>query len=207
MLFRSKKIDASCKILILGESKVGKSSILNRFTEKTYAETLPPTLGIDYKITKMNVSGIDIKMQIWDTAGQEKFRSITESFYKGCQAVLLVFDLSDKETFLKIKNWLTNIHEKAGADVLVVLLGNKCDLLSKHAIDFVPKEEIDCLVNALNIKYFATSAKEDINIHDAFYYIAQVVLQKEKESNALIDDNLRISKIPSKESLNCCNNK
>ena len=203
----SKRIDASCKILILGESKVGKSSILNRFTEKTYAETLPPTLGIDYKITKMNVSGFDLKMQIWDTAGQERFRSITESFYKGCQAVLLVFDLSDRETFNKIKNWLANINEKAGTGVLIVLLGNKCDLVSKSEIELVNQEEIDCLVNALNIKYFATSAKEDINIHEAFYYIAKIIIEKEKESNALLDNDLRISKIPSNGSSKCCNTK
>ena len=90
------------KILILGESRVGKSSILNQFTENVFTENIPPTLGIDYKIQKVKVGDIYVKLQIWDTAGQERFRSITEGFYKGCNGVLLVFDLSDLESFKRI---------------------------------------------------------------------------------------------------------
>ena len=108
------KKEISCKVLILGESKVGKSSILNRFTEGVFTDNLPPTLGIDYKIMKMVVDDTDVKLQIWDTAGQERFRAITESFYRGCHGVILVFDVSDKETFEKVKGWIRSIKEKAG---------------------------------------------------------------------------------------------
>ena len=198
------KSETSCKVLILGESKVGKSSILSRFTEKNYTESLPPTLGIDYKIMKVQVSNVDVKMQIWDTAGQERFRSITESFYKGCQAVLLVFDLSDRETFLKIKNWLCNISEKTGNNVLIILLGNKCDLKNKKGIELVPESEIESLLQETKIKYFPTSAKEDINVHEAFLYIAKCIVEKEKELKASMTNDLRISIKTVDSKKKCC---
>ena len=197
------KFDSTCKVLILGESKVGKSSILNRFTEKRYTENLPPTLGIDYKIMKVNVSGYELKMQIWDTAGQERFRSITESFYKGCQAVLLVFDLSDHESFVKIKSWLININDKAGSHVLIVLIGNKCDL-QKQGIEFVSQTEIDDLVNETQIKYFAASAKEDINVHEAFYHVAKIIVEKEKPMAQTLSSQLRISTVNDNKETKCC---
>ena len=201
---KRKLFDTSCKVLILGESKVGKSSILNRFTEKTYLESLPPTLGIDYKIMKMNVSGFELRMQIWDTAGQERFRSITESFYKGCQAVLLVFDLTDKETFFKIKNWLNNINEKAGNSVFIVLLGNKCDLKNKEDVEIVSLEEIDAMIQDTDIKYFPTSAKEDINIQEAFYYVAKAVVDKEKKENEDDTSKIPLTYLPKAKSEKCC---
>lgn len=172
------KDEVSCKILILGESKVGKSSILNQFTEKSFTENLPPTLGIDYKITKMNIDDTDIKLQIWDTAGQERFRSITESFYRGCHGVLLVFDLTDRDTFEKIKAWIMNIHEKAGKNVVICLVGNKLDLRGADGVDMVPTHEIEELAEAHNIKHFLVSAKENINIYSSFHYLAKEIKDK-----------------------------
>ncbi len=167
--------DLTCKVLILGESKVGKSSILSRFTDKHFTENLPPTLGIDYKITKIMVDKVEVKLQIWDTAGQERFRSITESFYKGCQAVLLVFDLTDRDSFEKTKGWLMSIYEKTGKEVVIILVGNKYDLKNSKGIEVVPQFEIDGLTDAHHIAYFNVSAKEDYNISEVFSYIAKHV--------------------------------
>jgi len=167
--------DITCKVLILGESKVGKSSILNRFTEKHFTENLPPTLGIDYKITKVNIDKTEVKLQIWDTAGQERFRSITESFYKGCQAVLLVFDLTDRDTFDKTKSWLMSIYEKAGKDVTIVLVGNKYDLKGQNGVEVIPEFEITEFAQAHQIAYFNSSAKENYNISEIFSHIAKSV--------------------------------
>jgi len=167
--------DLTCKVLILGESKVGKSSILNRFTERHFTENLPPTLGIDYKITKVIIDKTEVKLQIWDTAGQERFRSITESFYKGCQAVLLVFDLTDRDTFEKTRSWLMSIYEKAGKDVTIVLVGNKYDLKESKGVEFVPEFEISSLAEAHGITYFLASAKEDYNIQEIFRHIAKSI--------------------------------
>ena len=115
------------KILILGESKVGKSSLLLRFTEDHFMETIGPTLGIDYKIKRIRSRGYDINMQLWDTAGQERFKSIVESYYHGAHGVALVFDLGDRRSFSKISNWMSNIKKKARKEdqnkMTIVLIG------------------------------------------------------------------------------------
>lgn len=169
------KEEVSAKILILGESKVGKSSILNQFTENLFTENLPPTLGIDYKIKKLNIDDVDVKLQIWDTAGQERFRSITESFYRGCHGVLLVFDLTDRDTFEKVKAWIMSIHEKAGKNVVIVLVGNKLDLKGADGVDMLPTHTVEELSSGHDIKYFLVSAKENINIHAAFHFLAKEI--------------------------------
>lgn len=169
------KDEISCKILILGESKVGKSSILNQFTEKVFTENLPPTLGIDYKIMKLNIDDTEVKLQIWDTAGQERFRSITESFYRGCHGVLLAFDLTDRDTFEKVKAWIISIHEKAGKNVVICIVGNKLDLKGSDGVDMIPTHEIEALAEAHDIKHFLVSAKENINIYSSFHYLAKEI--------------------------------
>ena len=111
-----------------------------------------------------------MKLQIWDTAGQERYRAITQSFYKGAQGIILVFDLSDNETFLTIKNWLENIKAYADDGVIKILLGNKCD--KERAIK---ESDIKALVKESNMQYFETSAKENINIDEAFTYLAKEI--------------------------------
>ena len=170
--------ELTCKVLILGESKVGKSSILNRFTEKHFTENLPPTLGIDYKIKKLIIDKTEVKLQIWDTAGQERFRSITESFYKGCNAVILVFDLTDRDSFEKTKSWLMSIYEKAGKEVFICLVGNKYDLKGSNGVELVNEVEINGLAEAHGIVYFPASAKQDYNIEEVFRFVAKNVKER-----------------------------
>ena len=181
--------DILAKIQILGNSQVGKSSILNQFTDGIFSETIGPTLGIDYKINKVTVDGVEIKLQIWDTAGQERFRSITENFYKGAHGIILAFDLTDKESFSTIRNWFKNIYEKAGSDVIVCLIGNKVDLVRKYENDpensgldgskFVSEEEVEKLLKEVNnIKYMKASAKENIHIRDAFLHLAKDIKEQ-----------------------------
>ena len=117
----------TAKILILGESKVGKSSLLLRFTDDHFMETIGPTLGIDYKIKKIYARSYEVNLQLWDTAGQERFKSIVETYYHGAHGVVLVFDVSDRRSFEKIKNWVANIEDKACAQdkkaMIVILVG------------------------------------------------------------------------------------
>ena len=196
------KDEVSCKILILGESKVGKSSILNQFSDRSFTENLPPTLGIDYKIMKMLVEETDVKLQIWDTAGQERFRSITESFYRGCHGVLLVFDVTDRDTFDKIKGWIMNIHEKAGKNIMICIVGNKIDLKGGNGVETVSTYEVEELAQAHGVKYFLVSAKENINIHIAFEYLAKEIKQKIINSTPG-NDGIKLNR-NTKKSRGCC---
>ena len=172
-----KRGDILGKVLILGNSQVGKSSILNQFTEGTFSETMPPTLGIDYKISQITAGEDTIKLQIWDTAGQEKFKSITENFYKGAQGIILVFDLTDRGSFDNIRVWLKNIFEKAGKNVVICLVGNKLDLYQLYMVDpstqakCVPQEDVDQLLAEHPFHYLKTSAKTNINVKEAFDYV------------------------------------
>ena len=172
------------KVLILGNSQVGKSSILNQFTEGSFSDSMPPTLGIDYKISQIAVNGDTIKLQIWDTAGQEKFKSITENFYKGAQGIILVFDLIDRDSFANIRVWLKNIFDKAGKNVVICLVGNKLDLWEEYQRDInlrpkcVVQDEIDQLIAEHSFYYLRTSAKQNVNIKEAFNYLASELLKR-----------------------------
>ena len=126
----SYKEQITAKILILGESKVGKSSLLLRFTENKFMETIGPTLGIDYKIKQLNSGKYTVNLQLWDTAGQERFKSITESYYHGAQGMALVFDIEDRDSFMKIGKWIENIDSKMrqeDRETMTVILVGKFD--------------------------------------------------------------------------------
>lgn len=166
------------KILILGDSKVGKTSILTQFASATFNPNTLPTLGIDYKIKRIPVDGQDVKLQIWDTAGQERFRSITESFYKGTKGIILTFDLTDHGTFRNLSTWVLNIKQHAGDKVIRVLVGNKSDLTDSVK---VKKEDIEAFMKEIGeqMPYFETSAKTGLNIKEIFDQVARDILKNE----------------------------
>jgi len=170
----SKGKEFVAKLLIIGDQRVGKSCILTRFTENFYTPHSIMTVGIDYKTKKIKVDGTEIKLQIWDTAGQEKYRSITQNFYKNAMGVVIVFDLTDEGTFDNVRNWIRQIKNHAGENVCKLLVGNKCDIEENR----VSKEKIAEFVKETNIEYFETSAKNNININEAFYSIAKDVKSK-----------------------------
>ena len=204
-----KRNDILGKVLILGNSQVGKSSILNQFADGVFSETIPPTLGIDYKINQVTVGDKSIKLQIWDTAGQERFKSITENFYKGAQGILLVFDLTDSNSFANIRTWLKNIYEKAGRNVVVVLVGNKLDLFKKYENDptkkdkLVPESEVNDLIKETSFHYLRTSAKENICIKESFQYIAQELMKKIESKSKERSGGLKLNP-EHKEKKKCC---
>ena len=175
------KIDQSYKILILGETRVGKSSVLTMLTEKTFSNNLPPTLGIDYKLFCDKVDGEEVKLQIWDTAGQERFRTIAETFYRQSNGILVVFDLSDRDTFNKVSFWLDSLKEKVDPACVVVLVGNKADLKGEAGVLFVAREEIDALARSSGVKYFECSAKKNTNIYECFHYLSKEISSKKQK--------------------------
>eukprot|EP00029_Vermamoeba_vermiformis_P007922 TRINITY_DN3567_c0_g1_i1.p1 TRINITY_DN3567_c0_g1~~TRINITY_DN3567_c0_g1_i1.p1 ORF type:complete len:220 (+),score=60.95 TRINITY_DN3567_c0_g1_i1:43-702(+) len=164
--------DKLLKLLIVGESGVGKSSILTRFTEDTFSSDFMSTIGVDFKFKSLTIDGKTIRLQIWDTAGQERFRAITTCYYRGAQGILLVFDVTQPETFQKLPLWLEEIKKNCKKDVKVVVAANKIDEKVKN-VDMNSVKEF-CDKNAL--KYVETSAKENTNIEKIFIELAKSIL-------------------------------
>jgi len=164
------------KILLLGDSGVGKSCIILRYIEDTFSSNLMNSIGVDFKLKNIEIDNKKIKLQIWDTAGQERFRTITTSYYKGAHAIVIVFDITDKESFEHVKNWMADIDKFAKNGVLRILVGNKCDLEEKRA---VKKEEGNEMAEKYGIKYIETSAKDTINIETLFIDTTKYLMSKQ----------------------------
>ena len=161
----SQDYDYLFKVLLLGDSDVGKSSLILRYTEETFNSKLVNSIGVDFKMKKREIDGKVIKVQIWDTAGHERFRSITYSYYRGANAIIIVFDLSDKKSFISITEWLKQIEKHAKENVFKFLVGNKSDLVEQRKVSY---DEAKQYADEHELPYIETSAKEGININELF---------------------------------------
>jgi len=161
---------AFLKIIVLGEGTVGKSSILVRFADGTFDEESESTLEMDFRINIIEVDGNNYKLKTWDTAGQENFRSITTSFYRGTAGAFLVFSLADQRSFDSLSLWLNQL--KMHGINSIVLLGNKKDLVESRQVS---KKDIEQLIAKHHIQYFETSAKTGESISDAFSELVRVI--------------------------------
>jgi Ras-related protein Rab-1A len=161
------------KILLIGDSGVGKSCILLRFIEDSYSEAFISTIGVDFKIKTIELDGKIIKLQIWDTAGQERFRTITSSYYRGAHGIIIVFDLTDSESYHNIQQWIDEIDRYSHENVCKILVGNKSDMTSKRIV-FAGQEYAE----SLNIPYIETSAKNCDNIDELFDKMARSIKSK-----------------------------
>jgi len=157
------------KLLLIGDSGVGKSCLLLRFADHTYTESYISTIGVDFKIRTIELDGKTIKLQIWDTAGQERFRTITSSYYRGAHGIIVVYDVTDIESFNNVKQWFSEIEKYASENVNKLLVGNKCDLVGKKAVS---TENAKAFADKLNIPFLETSAKAATNVETAFLTMA-----------------------------------
>ena len=130
------------KLLLIGDSGVGKSCLLLRFADDTYTQSYISTIGVDFKIRTIDLEGKTVKLQIWDTAGQERFRTITSSYYRGAHGIIIVYDVTDKESFNNVKHWIQEIDKYAADGVKKLLVGNKCDLASKKVVSHDEAKEL-----------------------------------------------------------------
>merc|ERR1712137_195279 len=153
------------KLLLIGDSGVGKSCLLLRFADDTYTESYISTIGVDFKIRTIEIGGKSIKLQIWDTAGQERFRTITSSYYRGAHGIIVVYDVTEQDTFHAVERWMTEIERFAGPDVNKMMVGNKCDMVSKKQVDYSTAKEF---ADQHGIPFFETSAKDNQNVEQAF---------------------------------------
>jgi len=156
------------KLVIIGDSGVGKSSILTQFTDRIYADDYISTIGIDFKIRTIDLDGKIVKLQLWDTTGQERFRTITTSYYRGSHGIIIVYDVCNRQSFNRVPNWLGEVRKYV--DVPLLLIGNKIDI--KQTIE-VTTEEGEKMAKDLGMAFVETSAKSNINITHAFLQIAQ----------------------------------
>jgi len=161
------------KLLLIGDSGVGKSCLLLRFADHTYTESYISTIGVDFKIRTITTRDEKtIKLQIWDTAGQERFRTITSSYYRGAHGIIVVYDVTDQESFNNVKQWLNEIERYACEKVNKLLVGNKCDLVSKKAVSY---EVAKAFADKLDIPFLETSAKAATNVEKAFLTMADEI--------------------------------
>lgn len=174
------------KLLLIGDSGVGKSCLLLRFADDSYTDSYISTIGVDFKIRTVELDGKVIKLQIWDTAGQERFRTITSSYYRGAHGIIVVYDVTDQDSFNNVKQWLNEIDRYASETVQKLLVGNKCDMVSKKVVEFETAKQF---ADSLNITFLETSAKNAQNVEQAFLTMAaqikarQTVTQINKNEN------------------------
>lgn len=157
--------DYMCKLLLLGDSGVGKSALMMRFADDSFKRSFMSTVGIDFKMKNITIDGKRVKVQIWDTAGQERFRTITKTYYRGAHGYILVYDVTNEESFGHVKYWLGEIKKNGNENVYKMIVGNKADLSEKRAISF---EEGKAFANEVNIPFIETSAKDGLNVEDLF---------------------------------------
>ena len=153
------------KLLLIGDSGVGTSCLLLRFADDTYTESYISTIGVDFKIRTIQLDGKTIKLQVWDTAGQERFRTITSSYYRGAHGIIVVFDVTDQESFNNVKQWLQEIDRYAYENVDKLLVGNKCDLTDKKVVEYISAK---AYADQLGISFLETSAKNATNVEQVF---------------------------------------
>ncbi|KAJ8290115.1 hypothetical protein GJAV_G00008860 [Gymnothorax javanicus] len=153
------------KVVLIGESGVGKSNLLSRFTKNEFNHDSRTTIGVEFSTRTVQLGSANIKAQIWDTAGLERYRAITSAYYRGAMGALLVYDISKQLTYENVERWLKELYEHADSDIVVMLVGNKSDLTSLRA---VPTEEAKEFAERKSLLFIETSALESTNVEAAF---------------------------------------
>ncbi|KAG0556133.1 hypothetical protein KC19_11G028700 [Ceratodon purpureus] len=166
------------KYIIIGDTGVGKSCLLLQFTDKRFQPVHDLTIGVEFGARMVTIDDKPIKLQIWDTAGQESFRSITRSYYRGAAGALLVYDITRRETFNHLASWLEDARQHANSNMTIMLIGNKCDLAHRRAVS---TEEGEQFAKENGLVFMETSAKTAHNVEDAFINTAAKIYQKIEE--------------------------
>ena len=186
------------KILLLGDSSVGKTCFLMRYTDNTFQDIHMSTIGLDYKLKNVQLeNGKMVKIQVWDTAGQDRFRSITKNYYKGAHGIILIYDVTEQKSFDNVKNWMAQIKEEVSERVSIVLVGNKIDDEDNRKIS---TEQGESMAKDYEIMFFECSAKTGQNIDEIFNNLVKKVVENFSKSS---DSGQKLKK-KKKKGKGCC---
>ena len=206
-LSKSKQFDHTFKIVMIGDSGVGKSCILLRFADDKFNENFYATIGVDFRFKNVTVDGKSVKLQIWDTAGQERFKTITSAYYRGADEIIIVYDITDRSSFAHIKDWLDDVVKYTDDDPYKIIIGNKCDLESNRQ---VAANDIKSFHDSTGIEIVEASAKMSIKINDIMEIITRKLIERaNKKKEGLAEGTQGIS-LNNKNSqggndIGCCN--
>jgi small GTP-binding protein len=165
---RDEEYDYLFKVVLIGDSGVGKSNLLSRFTRNEFNLESKSTIGVEFATRSVNIDGKTIKAQIWDTAGQERYRAITSAYYRGAVGALLVYDIAKHPTYENVERWLKELRDHADASIVIMLVGNKSDLRHLRA---VPTDEARSFAERNGVSFIETSALDSSNVEQAFIQI------------------------------------
>ena len=174
--------DKTCQLLIIGDTSVGKTSILTRYTNGTFKEEYLATVGLDYHTKIEDINNQTIQIKLWDTAGQERFKSLTQNLFRNAEGVLLVFDITKNETFYGLKDWISSIKKNIDSQSVfmpIIILGNKIDLEGRE----VSTEDAEKFAKENNYKYFETSAKTGEGVDNAIREMVTLVLNQNNSND------------------------
>lgn len=207
------------KIVLIGDSAVGKSNLLARFARDEFYPNSKSTIGVEFQTQKIDIDGKEVKAQIWDTAGQERFRAVTSAYYRGAVGALLVYDISRRQTFESVGRWLNELHTHSDMNVVTILIGNKTDLIDARAVS---AEEGMTLAEAQGLFFMETSALDSSNVSAAFQTVVKEIygilsrkvilsqeLHKKEESTSLNNGKTVVlqadeSEVPQTKKFGCC---
>ena len=186
----NKSFDMIFKIILIGDSGVGKTNILSKFIKNEFEERLKPTVGVEFGSKNFTIDGYLVKAQIWDTAGEERYRSITSAYYKGAKGCLLVYSITDRRSFDNIDKWIEQLKGNSDEDLCIILVGNKIDI--EDFVDVKTEEGME-KAKSLNIPFMETSALNNQNIDKVFQKLIEEVYEKNnkifRKNISLVVDN------------------
>ncbi|KAJ5077774.1 ras-related protein rab-11a [Anaeramoeba ignava] len=192
--------DYPFKAILIGNSAVGKTNILSRFHKNEFSLNTQTTIGVEFGSRILEIKGKKIQLKVWDTAGQEIFRSITQSYYRGSNGAFIVYDITNEDSFNELENWIVEFQKNAQESAVPMIIGNKCDLEKDRKI---PKEKGEKFAKKNKALFMETSAKDGTNIEEVFQMLATEILNV-FENKQQKKDNININNPHSEKRRSCC---
>lgn len=189
---KEEDFEIAIKVVIVGNGAVGKSSMIQRYCKGIFTKDYKKTIGVDFLERQLDFNEEDVRLMLWDTAGQEEFDAITKSYYRGAQAGVLVFSTVDRDSFEAIDKWRVKVEDEVG-NIPLVLVQNKIDLVEQAVLE---PEEAEALAKRMKLRFYRTSVKENLNVDDVFRYLTERYIERlrsaEPEDNSTISAKIGI---------------